>query len=93
MWRGILNKLSEVMDCYHFHGNDIWNMHETGVTTVQKPSKPVATNGIKQVDAITTTERGTLITEVVTLTGNENSTYISTSMLVFSRLNFHDRFI
>lgn len=33
------SKLGEVMDRYKFDPNDIWNVDETGITTVQKPSK------------------------------------------------------
>jgi len=33
------------MDRHKLNGNDIWNMDKTGVTTVQKPSKVVASNG------------------------------------------------
>ncbi|XP_033106915.1 uncharacterized protein LOC117108831 [Anneissia japonica] len=36
------NKLATVMDRHHFSPNDIWNVDETGATTVQKPSKVVA---------------------------------------------------
>ena len=35
-------KLAEVVDRYKFTPNDIWNVDETGVSTVQKPNKVVA---------------------------------------------------
>ncbi|CAK9292442.1 unnamed protein product [Gordionus sp. m RMFG-2023] len=40
----------------------IYNMDETGLTTVQNPSKIVAQKGQKQVGSITSAERGTLVT-------------------------------
>jgi len=51
-------KLAEVVDRHKLQAGDIWNMDETGVTTVQKPSKVVAHKGIKHVGAVTSAERG-----------------------------------
>ena len=59
------DNLADVMDRYKFEPKDIWNMDETGVTTVQKPSKIVAQKGIKQVGAVTSAERGRLVTVAV----------------------------
>ena len=59
------DNLADVMDRYKFEPKDIWNMDETGVTTVQKPSKIVAQKGIKQVGAVTSAERGSLVTVAV----------------------------
>ena len=50
------------MDRYKFTPNDIWNVDETGVSTVQKPNKVVALKGVKQVGSITSSERGQMIT-------------------------------
>jgi len=33
------------MSRYHFKPQDIWNMDETGITTVQIPDKVIARNG------------------------------------------------
>lgn len=38
----------------------IWNMDETGVTTVQNPPNIVAKKGLKQVGVVTSAERGTI---------------------------------
>ena len=38
MLRIFFNKLAEVLDCYKFTPNDISNVDETGVSTVQKPN-------------------------------------------------------
>uniref|UniRef100_A0A2H1VA32 SFRICE_041261 n=1 Tax=Spodoptera frugiperda TaxID=7108 RepID=A0A2H1VA32_SPOFR len=61
------DNLAEVMDRYKFEPKDIWNMDETGVTTVQRPSKILAQKGIKQVGAITSAERGRLVTVAVAI--------------------------
>ena len=51
--KNFFDKLAEVMDRYKFMPNDIWNVDETGVSTVQKPNKVVALKGVKQVGSIT----------------------------------------
>ena len=40
----------------------IWNVDETGVTTVQKPKRVLAETGVKQVSSVVSQERGTLVT-------------------------------
>ena len=40
----------------------IWNMCETGITTVQKPDRVVARRGFKQLGRMLCDERGTLTT-------------------------------
>ena len=42
-------------------------MDETAVTTVQRPKKVIAKKGLKQLGAITSTEKGTLITLACTI--------------------------
>ena len=37
----------------------IWNVDETGVTTVQKPKRVLAETGVKQVSSVVSQERGT----------------------------------
>ncbi|XP_077074282.1 uncharacterized protein LOC143725635 [Siphateles boraxobius] len=56
------NSLGQVIERYSFDGGDIWNMDETGVTTVQSPDRVVARRGVKQVGAMTSGERGVLVT-------------------------------
>ena len=41
------------MDRYKFTPIDIWNVDETGVSTVQKPNKVVALKDVKKVGSIT----------------------------------------
>lgn len=56
------NKLGDVVLKHNLLPSRIWNLDETGVTTVLKPRKIVAAKGIKQVGAIVSAERGTLVT-------------------------------
>ncbi|KAF0765830.1 DDE-1 domain-containing protein [Aphis craccivora] len=64
---------------------------ETGITTVQNPFKIVAQKGKKQIGAITSAERGTLVTMTclaVSAVGNAIP-----PMFIFPRVNFKDHFI
>ena len=45
-----------------FGPESIWNIDETGVTTVQRPTKVLAEKGAKQVGSVVSQERGTLVT-------------------------------
>jgi len=83
----VFSKLAEVMDRHKLQAGEIWNMDETGVTTVQKPSKVVAAKGVKQVGAVTSGERVTLVTAVVAVKGSGNS---MPPMFIFPRKRFHD---
>ena len=42
----------------------MWNLDETGVTTVQRPCKIMAEKGVKQVGSATSAERGNLVTVI-----------------------------
>lgn len=84
------DNLAEVMDRYKFEPKDIWNMDETGVTTVQKPSKIVVQKGIKQVGAVTSAERGRLVTVAVVI--NARGGHIP-PFFVFPLKRFQDHMI
>ncbi|XP_063731553.1 uncharacterized protein LOC134859146 [Eleginops maclovinus] len=84
------DNLAMVIDRYHFEGTDIWNMDETGVTTVQEPENVVAGRGVRQVGAVTSGERGTLVT--VACAGNALGNMIP-PMFIFPRVHFKDHFI
>lgn len=47
--KSFFDNLESVIKRNNIQPQDIWNMDETGVTTVQKPSKVVVRNGFKQV--------------------------------------------
>ncbi|CAK1554973.1 unnamed protein product [Leptosia nina] len=73
-----------------FDASQIWNIDETGVTTVQKPKKIVAAHGQKQIGAITSPERGTLVTLACATSAAGN---LIPPMFVFPRLKYSDMFI
>ena len=56
------DKYSSLLERYCFTPEKIWNLDETGCTTVQKTKKIIAATGIKQVGAMVSSERGILIT-------------------------------
>ncbi|XP_025192175.1 uncharacterized protein LOC112592366 [Melanaphis sacchari] len=82
--------LKTVLNRYNFGPGDIYNMDETGITTVQKPNKIVARRGFKQIGRITSAERGTLVTLAfaVSALGNSVPPYF-----IFPRVHFKDHFI
>lgn len=63
------DNLQKVLDKYKFAPKDIWNMDETGILTVQKPNRVVARRGFKQIGAVTSAERGTLVTLAAAISG------------------------
>ncbi|KAB0805318.1 hypothetical protein PPYR_02288 [Photinus pyralis] len=84
------DNLSKVMDKYHFEAANIYNVDETGVTTVQKPSKIVSTKGTKQVGAVTSGERGTLVTLCAAVNAIGNAI---PPMFIFPRKRFKPFFM
>lgn len=55
-----------------FEPKDLWNMDETGITTVQVPDRIVSKRGMKQLGAMTSAERGTLITMALAINAQGN---------------------
>jgi len=66
------------------------NIDETGITTVQAPSKIVATKGKKQIGAITLAERDVLV--IICLAINTTGNAIPT-MFIFPRVRFQHHFL
>ncbi|KAJ2937697.1 hypothetical protein O0L34_g17508 [Tuta absoluta] len=56
--------LGQVLEKFKFPPRNIYNVDETGVTTVQDPGKVVAAKGQKRVGSITSGERGQNVTAV-----------------------------
>nr|CAH7746660.1 unnamed protein product [Callosobruchus chinensis] len=73
----------------HFEPQDIYNVDEIGVTTVQKPDRVVARQ-TKQVGALTSGERGTLVTLAFAATALGNSI---PPVFVFPRIRYQEHFI
>lgn len=68
----------------------IWNVDESGLTSVHKPPKIVALRGLKQVGKLTSAERGKTITVVCCF--NAAGNYIPPAM-IFPRKNMVDRLL
>lgn len=84
------SKLASVIDRYKFPASCIWNVDETGITTVQKPRKILAPKGSKQVESITSAEKGTLVTVCVAVNATGNSV---PCMFVFPRIKYRNYFV
>ncbi|XP_018318037.1 tigger transposable element-derived protein 6-like [Mycetomoellerius zeteki] len=77
------NNLNEVFQTFKFKPNQIYNMDETGITTVQKKCPKIyAQKGAKKVGAVTSGERGRTITAVFCV--NAAGYYIP-PMLIYPR--------
>ena len=82
--------LSEVLDKHKFTADKIFNVDETGVTNVQGPKKVVTPTGMKNVGAITSGERGELVTAVYAICV---AGYAVAPMLTYPRVHKKDAFI
>jgi hypothetical protein len=82
--------LDEVYDKYNFQCQDIYNVDETAITTVQIPTRIVARKGVKQIGAMTSAERGSLITMALAARASGNSI---PPFFVFPRKNHRGYFI
>lgn len=80
----------KVMDEIKFYLNNIWNVDETGVTTVHKTVHVLSRCGQKHIGQITSGERGQLVTliQAVSATGMR-----APSFFVFPRARFHQYFL
>lgn len=68
----------------------IWNLDETGLSTVQQQSKIIAPKGVKQIGSATAAERGSLVTMIAAVNAIGNSL---PPMLIFPRVHFKDRML
>lgn len=78
------------MEREQFEAKDIYNMDETGITTVQKPDKIFTRKGMRQVGALTSAERGTLVTVAMAVNALGNTI---PPMFVFPRIRYHEHFV
>lgn len=67
------NNFERVCDREKIEPDRIWNMDETGCTTVMPCEKIVARKGQKQVGAIVSAERGVLVTVVMAVSATGQS--------------------
>lgn len=84
------DNLKAVLSRHTYTAADIYNLDESGVTTVQKPDRVVSRKGMKQVGKHTSAERGSLVTLVmcVAADGSRIPPYF-----VFPRTNYRPEFI
>lgn len=84
------DNLEAVLTRYKFEGHQIWNVDETGLTTVQKSSRILAEKGKKQVGRMTSGEKGATVTMelAVSATGN-----FVPPLFIFPRVHFKPHFI
>ena len=75
---------------YHFEPQDIYNMDETGVTTVQTPQKGLCDTGRRSVGGLTSAESGQLVTVACTINAAGKSV---PPLLVFSRARYNENVI
>lgn len=62
-------KYASVLEKYKFRADQVWNLDETGISTVARAIKVVTTKGKKQVGQIASAERGSLVTFVGIING------------------------
>ncbi|XP_030752233.1 uncharacterized protein LOC115879477 [Sitophilus oryzae] len=66
------------------------NVDETGITTVQKPNRIVTKKGTRQVGALTSAERGTLVTLTCAVNAVGN---VVPPMFIYPRIRYQEHFI
>ena len=79
------SKLYELLRKHQFGPDNIYNLDETGLTTVQTPGKIIAKKGVKQVGQVTSSERGELVTLCCMINALGNAL---PPFFVFPRVNF-----
>ncbi|XP_072381280.1 uncharacterized protein [Diabrotica undecimpunctata] len=84
------DNLQKVMDKYKFEPKDIYNVDETGITTVQRPNIIGPKKGTRQVGALTSAERGNLVT--LTCAVNAVGNFVP-PMFIFPRIRYQEHFI
>ena len=62
--------MAKILDEYKFTAQQIFNVDETGLTTVQNPGKVVTARGVRNVGSVTSAERRELVTAVYTIYGS-----------------------
>ena len=81
------DNLHVVLDKYKFEPQNIFNIDESGLTTVQKPGRIIAEKELKQVSKMTSAERGTLITICAAINAIGNAV---PPFLIFPRVNYRE---
>lgn len=82
--------LKSVYDRFNFNPSNIYNLDETGNTTVHVPPKVLAAKGQKQIGSVTSGERGVNVTMVAAINAVGNQV---PPMLIFPRVHFKDHML
>lgn len=80
--------LKEQMTQRTYNAQQIFNVDESGITTVQRPTKIIAETGTKQVGKIVSAEKGMTTTIVCSM--SPSGIYVP-PMILFKRKNMNDR--
>lgn len=59
------DNLKDVIERFHIEPQNIWNMDESALKTVQKPTAVIAKRGVRNLGAMTSAERGVLVTHAL----------------------------
>ncbi|XP_047124175.1 uncharacterized protein LOC101240849 [Hydra vulgaris] len=84
------NNLQTILNRLKLESGDIWNMDETGITTVQTSDHIVAKKGFKQIECFTSAEGGNLVTVAVAVSASGNSI---PPFFIFPRVKFKSYFL
>ncbi|KAK3762513.1 hypothetical protein RRG08_017235 [Elysia crispata] len=84
------DNLENVLSRQNFGPHQIYNVDETGMSTVPKSSRVVAKTGTRSVGRVVSAERGTLVTLVCAINAIGNSV---PPMFIFPRKTYRDHFI
>jgi len=84
------DNLESLYSRFHFEPQSIWNVDETGLTTVQNPGKVIAPKGMKQVGAVTSAERGVLVALCCAVNALGHAI---PPMFVFPMVRYHERLV
>jgi hypothetical protein len=82
--------LNNVLDRLRVEPRDIWNMDETGVTTVQTPDRVIASRGCKQTGKLVSAEHGKLVTLALAVSATGNTV---PPFFISPRVNFRAHFL
>ena len=83
--------LEPLIDLYTFPANNIYNVDETGISTVQgRPTKIIAKMGRRQIGSLVSAERGQLVTAVICM--SVTGSFIP-PLFIFPRVRMKDELI
>jgi len=88
--KSFFDNLENVLKRHTYSAGDIYNMDETGVSTVYRPKNVIAQRGAKQVGLVTSGERRQTVTLACNVSAAGNAL---PPFFIFPRVNFHEHFL